>query len=109
MLKLGSPRLLRSRFSIVFALIRLQASMPASFGCFPRRISSTIRYEQRPNRLASPRPVEPAAPTSPSTYTPAPRIGESPTRPGIFQASPLVVVVPQTSPLALTPLQLMVP
>ena len=36
-------------------------------------------------------------------------MGESPTRPGIFQASPLVVVTPQISPLALMPLQLMVP
>src|SRR2546422_7896943 len=44
------------------------------------------------SRFASPRPVEPAAPASPSTYSPAPRIGESPTRPGIFQANPLVVV-----------------
>ena len=42
MLKFGSPRLFRSRFSIVFALMRLQASRPASFGCLPRRISSTI-------------------------------------------------------------------
>ena len=32
-------------------------------------------------------------------------MGESPTRPGIFQANPLVVVTPQTWPLALTPLQ----
>jgi hypothetical protein len=59
--------------------------------------------------LASPRPVEPAAPTSPSTYSPAPRIGESPTRPGIFHDSPLVVVTPQTSPLLFTPSQLIVP
>jgi hypothetical protein len=59
--------------------------------------------------LASPRPVDPAAPTAPSTYSPAPRIGESPTRPGIFHARPLVVVTPQISPLAFTPLQLIVP
>ena len=36
-------------------------------------------------------------------------MGESPTRPGIFQARPLVVVTPQISPLALIPSQLMVP
>jgi hypothetical protein len=36
-------------------------------------------------------------------------MGESPTRPGIFQARPLVVVTPQISPAALMPLQLMVP
>src|SRR5205085_4816332 len=93
----------------VFALIRLQASMAASFGCRPRRSASTIRNDDRLYRFDSPRPVEPAAPISPSTYSPAPRIGESPTRPGIFQARPLVVVTPQISPLALMPLQLIVP
>ena len=36
-------------------------------------------------------------------------IGESPTRPGILKASPLVVVTPHTSPFAFTPLQLIVP
>ena len=36
-------------------------------------------------------------------------MGESPTRPGIFHAMPLVVVTPQISPFGLTPLQLMVP
>ena len=41
----------------------------------------------------SPRPVEPAAPISLSVYCPAPMIGESPARPGIFQARPLVVVI----------------
>src|SRR5215211_2729334 len=107
--KLGNPLLFKSRFSIVLLLIRRSTSMPASLGCAPRRISSTITNEQRLKRFASPRPVEPAAPTSPSTYRPAPRIGESPSRPGIFHASPLVVVVPLISPLALTPLQLIVP
>src|SRR5207244_7930921 len=81
----------------------------ASFGCRPRRIASTIRNDDRLYRFDSPRPVEPAAPTSVSTYSPAPRIGESPTRPGIFQDSPLVVVTPQISPLGLMPLQLIVP
>src|SRR5712691_11640704 len=68
-----------------------------------------MRNDDRLYRLDSPRPVDPAAPTAPSTYRPAPRIGESPARPGIFHASPLVVVTPQISPLALTPSQLMVP
>src|ERR1017187_4890970 len=36
-------------------------------------------------------------------------IGESPTRPGIFHASPLVVVVPDISPLAFSARQLIVP
>src|ERR1051326_2974708 len=36
-------------------------------------------------------------------------IGESPTRPAIFHASPLVVVTPDISPLAFRPRQLMVP
>src|SRR5207249_10519580 len=75
----------------------------------PRRISSTMTNEHRLYRFASPRPVDPAAPTSPSTYSPAPSIGESPERPGIFHARPLVVVTPQISPFALTPSQLIVP
>ena len=83
--------------------------MPASFGDSPRRMLSTMKNEQRLYRLASPRPVEPAAPTSLSTYSPAPRMGESPTRPGIFQASPLVVVTPQMSPVGPIASQLMVP
>src|SRR5215218_9624325 len=106
MLKLGLPRPLSRRFSTVLATTRLSAAIPASFGDAPPRIASTMTNEHRPNRFASPRPVEPAAPTSPSTYRPAPRIGESPTRPGIFQASPLVVVTPQMSPAALIPLRL---
>src|SRR4051812_39389270 len=109
MLKPGSPFGLRSRFSIVLARMRLSASRHASFGCLPCRIISTTRYDDRLYRLASPLPVEPAAPTLPSTYKPAPRIGESPTRPGIFHARPLVVVTPQMSPLALIPSQLIVP
>src|SRR5215813_216732 len=68
-----------------------------------------ITNEQRLKRFASPRPVEPAAPTAPSTYKPAPRIGESPRRPGIFHDKPLVVVTPQISPFELMPSQLIVP
>src|SRR6516225_9176566 len=98
MLKFGRPRALSRRFSVVLSLISLNAVMPASFGLAPRRISSTIRNEHRLYRLASPRPVDPAAPTALSTYRPAPRIGESPARPGIFHERPLVVVTPQISP-----------
>src|SRR5262245_3708417 len=58
---------------------------------------------------SSPSPVEPAAPTSLSTYNPQPISGESPTRPGIFHASPEVVVTPEISPLASTARQLIVP
>src|SRR5258708_6229782 len=36
-------------------------------------------------------------------------MGESPTRPGIFQARPAVVVTPDISPLAFNARQLMVP
>src|SRR3954469_4550606 len=106
MLKFGLPRALSRRFSIVLAATRLSAAIPASFGDAPPRIASTITNEHRPKRFASPRPVEPAAPTSPSTYSPAPRIGESPTRPGIFHARPLVVVTPASAPAGLMALQL---
>src|SRR5262249_3755497 len=59
--------------------------------------------------FSSPFPVDPAPPTSPSTYKPAPMIGESPTRPGIFHDNPEVVVVPEISPFSLTAKQLIVP
>ena len=62
-----------------------------------------------PHVAAPPLPVEPAAPTSASTYSPAPSIGESPTRPGIFQDNPEVVVVAEMSPLASTAMQGIVP
>src|SRR5262249_44446735 len=75
----------------------------------PFRIISTIVCPPEILMFSSPFPVEPAPPTSPSTYKPAPIIGESPTRPGIFQDSPEVVVVPEISPLSLTARQLMVP
>src|SRR5215467_7261158 len=108
-LKFGLPRELSNRFSIVLAAIRFKAPMPASFGLMPLRIASTIQKDASEKKFASPRPVDPAAPTSPSTYKPAPMIGESPTRPGIFHASPLVVVTPAISPFALMPSQLIVP
>ena len=75
----------------------------------PRRMPSTVRNPPHAMMLASPRPVEPAAPTSLSVYWPAPTIGESPARPGIFQASPLVVVTEEISPCALTTSRLIVP
>src|SRR6476661_3461296 len=59
--------------------------------------------------FSSPLPVEPAAPTSLSTQQPAPMIGESPTRPGIFQARPEVVVVAEMSPVSLTAMHGIVP
>src|SRR5215471_8227734 len=59
--------------------------------------------------FSSPLPVEPAAPTSLSTQQPAPMIGESPTRPGIFQERPEVVVTAETSPFASTAIQGIVP
>ena len=59
--------------------------------------------------FASPSPVDPAAPTSLSQYCPAPMMAESPTRPGIFQASPLVVVTDEMSPPGVTASQLIVP
>src|SRR5438309_7469318 len=59
--------------------------------------------------FSSPLPVEPAAPTSLSTQHPAPIIGESPTRPGIFHDKPEVVVVAEMSPFASTAMHGIVP
>src|SRR6478735_7422997 len=72
-------------------------------------MNSTARKAPQTLMFASPRPVEPAAPTSLSQYWPAPMIGESPTRPGIFQERPLVVVHELMSPLAATSFMLIVP
>src|SRR5712671_5093179 len=83
--------------------------MHASVGDFPCRIISIIVCPPEILMFSSPLPVEPAAPTSLSTYKPAPMIGESPTRPGIFQARPEVVVTPEISLFASTAKQLMVP
>src|ERR1051325_10310401 len=87
----------------------LQASRQASLGDLPCRIISTTVCAPQILMFSSPRPVEPAAPTSLSTKSPAPMIGESPTRPGILKARPLVVVVPEMSPRSLTARQFMVP
>src|SRR5918993_1055402 len=72
-------------------------------------MNSTARNAPHALIFASPRPVAPAAPTVLSQYWPAPMIGESPTRPGTFQAIPLVVVTELRSPLALMAFMLMVP
>src|SRR3954470_18366300 len=83
--------------------------MHAWSGVIPCRMNSTIRNAPQTLMLASPRPVDPAAPTPLSQYWPAPTIGESPTLPGIFHDLPLVVVTEETSPLALTAFMLIVP
>src|SRR5258707_9944133 len=80
--------------------MRASASRHASSGDFPRRIISTIVWPPEILIFSSPFPVEPAAPTSLSTQHPAPIIGESPTRPGIFHDKPEVVVVAEMSPRA---------
>src|SRR5271155_2041494 len=89
--------------------MRASASRHASSGDFPRRIISIIVCPPAILMFSSPFPVDPAAPTSLSTQHPAPMIGESPTRPGIFHASPEVVVVAEISPLSLTAMQGIVP
>src|SRR3990172_5367126 len=75
----------------------------------PCRMYSTARNAPQTMMFDSPRPVEPAAPTVLSVYSPAPMIGESPTRPGIFHERPLVVVHELTSPAAFTAFMLIVP
>ena len=50
--------------------------------------------------FSSPLPVAPAEPTSWSVQQPAPRIGESPQRPGSFHARPDVVQPAARCPLA---------
>src|SRR5688500_714288 len=81
----------------------------AASGDAPLRISSTARKAPHTLMFASPRPVEPAAPTVLSQYCPAPMIGLSPTRPGIFHEMPLVVVIELRSPRASTAFMLMGP
>src|SRR5204862_1635551 len=98
-----------SRCILVCLAMRSHAARHAASGDFPWRIYSTTITLLHASRFASPRPVEPAAPTSLSTQTPAPKIGESPTRPGILNASPLVVVQPETLPFRSIALQMIVP
>src|SRR5208337_3592008 len=100
-------RRLGSRTLVV--AIRLQASNTASLTLSPRLMPSTTRKLERFSRLASPTPVEPAEPSSLSRYSPAPKIGESPTRPGIFHDRPEVVVVQPRSPCVSSTEQWIVP
>src|SRR3990172_10762719 len=83
--------------------------MSALCGSSPCRMYSTARNAPQTMMFDSPRPVEPAAPTVLSVYSPAPMMGESPTRPGIFHERPLVVVHELTSPAAFTAFMLIVP
>src|ERR1700693_5636595 len=103
----------RPQFLLVVLVVvrhaRPIAPRQASVGDFPCRIISMIVCPPEILMFSSPFPVEPAAPTSLSTQHPAPMIGESPTRPGIFHASPDVVVVAEMSPLASTAMQGIVP
>src|SRR5713226_5773131 len=78
-------------------------------GCLPWRMNSTVRWPSETRMLASPRPVDPADPTSLSVKQPAPMIGASPTRPGILKNRPEVLVQPPRSPRASTAERWMVP
>src|SRR3954468_8366280 len=90
-------------------MTRSMTFMHAASGDMPWRMNSTTRNAPQTLMFASPRPVDPAAPTSLSQYCPAPMIGESPTRPGIFHDRPLVVVHELMSPAAFTAFMLIVP
>src|SRR5215210_8909376 len=72
-------------------------------------MNSTARNAPQTLMFASPRPVDPAAPTVLSQYWPAPMIGESPILPATFHDSPLVVVTDERSPEAFTAFMLIVP
>src|SRR5713226_9368751 len=85
------------------------ASRHASVGDLPCRIISLIVWPPAILMFSSPLPVDPAAPTSLSTQHPAPTIGEAPTRPGIFQDKPEVVVVAEMSPVESTAMHGIVP
>src|SRR5687767_5060979 len=91
------------------AITRSMTFTSAASGVIPWRMNSTARKAPHTLMFASPRPVDPAAPTALSQYWPAPMIGLSPTRPGIFHEMPLVVVIELRSPRASTALMLMVP
>src|SRR5687767_5559978 len=91
------------------AITRSMVLINACSGVMPWRMNSTARKAPHTLMFASPRPVEPAAPTVLSQYWPAPMIGLSPTRPAILYEMPLVVVIELMSPDALTAFMLMVP
>src|SRR6202795_1749237 len=84
-------------------------SSNASSGDFPARMYSTARNAPHTMMFDSPRPVDPAAPTSLSVYWPAPTMALSPTRPAILNARPLVVVTEEMSPAGFTMSRLIVP
>src|ERR1044072_6798337 len=90
-------------------MTRFSVSRHASVGFMPRRMLSTVKKAPHTLMFDSPRPVEPAAPMLLSLYSPAPMIGESPTRPGILNASPAVVVTDDRSPCGVSASQLTVP
>ena len=92
-----------------FRATRFKASRIASFGDIPCRIFSTTVCAPQTRKFSSPRPVDPAPPTSWSSHSPPPIIGESPQRPGILKAMPLVVVTADISPFSFNAMQLMVP
>ena len=66
--------------------------MTAASGDIPIRMNSTARKAPHTLMFASPRPVDPRRADSLSQYCPAPMIGLSPMRPGIFHESPDVDV-----------------
>ena len=92
-----------------FDSTRLIAAVAASRGCMPCRMYSTTVCAPTILMHSSPTPVDPAAPTALSTYSPHPTSGESPMRPGILKARPLVVVMPDRSPASSSARQLIVP
>src|SRR5687767_8884376 len=94
---------------ILAAITRSIVVRHACSGDIPWRISSTMRNDPHVLIAASPRPMDPAAPTLLSQYWPAPMIGESPTLPAIFHERPLVVVTDEMSPAAFTAVMWMVP
>ena len=72
-------------------MMRAIACSQASCGVAPARIASTARRAPSVRNTVSPRPVQMAPPMGASTKMPAPMMGESPTRPCILYARPLVV------------------
>ncbi len=79
--------------------IAFTACSQASCGLAPCRISSTTLKEPTTRITSSPWPVAVTAPTSLSTYKPAPMMGESPMRPCILNAMPEVEHPPDKLPL----------
>src|SRR5262245_39808002 len=89
--------------------IFLSTERHASVGLIPFSIACTTLIDPPTWITDSPRPVEPADPIELSQYIPAPTIGESPSRPGSFHDSPLVLVHAAIRPSASSPEQWIVP